>query len=369
METDINHQASRLKHKKGEDLTSTYVDIGIRIVVLGILFYWSFRLIQPFITLLIWSSVLTVALYPAHEWLSSRLNNRRKLAAFLLTLSILVIVIGPLSWMTINLVSGAHLISVKLEAADQVIPPPPDSVRSWLLIGDRLFAFWELASRNWQAAIAQLAPTMKPYVSSLLGLIASASTGSATFLASILVSGFLFPSVPAVVRGIRRLFRRLNTTRGEAFADLATTTIRTVAFGIVGVSVLQALLTGLGLAVAGVPAPALLSFFVLILGIIQIGSALVWIPAVIWGWFTMETSHALMFTAYMVPIGLLDNILRPLVMVRGMQTPIPVTLIGVLGGILAYGITGLFLGPIILAVVWELGSAWIVEQNEREGEV
>ena len=366
METDINHQASRLEHKKREELTSTYVDIGIRIAVLGILFYWSFRLIQPFITLLIWSCVLTVALYPAHEWLNSRLNNRRKLAAFLLTLSILVIVIGPLSWMTINLVSGVHLILAKLEAADQVILPPPDSVKSWPLIGERLFAFWDLTSKNWHAAVAQLAPSIKPYVGSLFGLVASASTGSATFLASIVVSGFLFSPAPAIVRGIRQLFRKLNTKRGEAFADLAKTTIRTVAFGIVGVSALQALLTGIGLAVAGVPAPALLSFFVLVLGIIQIGSAIVWIPAVIWGWFTMETSHALMFTAYMLPIGLIDNILRPLVMVRGMQTPVPVTLIGVLGGILAYGITGLFLGPIVLAVLWELGLAWVAEQNERE---
>jgi predicted PurR-regulated permease PerM len=351
------------EHKKEDGLTSTFIDTGIRIIALGILLYWSFRLIQPFITLLIWSCVLTVALYPAYEWLSHRLNGRRNLAAFLLTIFILLIVIGPLSWMTLNLVSGVHLISAKLEGADHVIPPPPVSVRSWLLIGERLFEIWDLASRNWHAAAAQLAPNMKPYVASLLGLIASASTGSLTFLASIVVSGFLFSPAPSFVRAIRRLFKRLNTKRGEAFADLATATIRTVAFGIVGISVLQALLTGLGLAVAGVPAPALLSFFVLILGIIQIGSAIVWIPAVIWGWLTMETSHALIFIAYMLPIGLLDNILRPLVMVRGLRTPIPVTLIGVLGGILAYGITGLFLGPIVLAVVWELCSVWIAEER------
>lgn len=365
----VDHQVSPSKHKEDGDLASVYVDIGVRVIALGILFYWAFRLVQPFITLLIWSCVLTVALYPAYEWLNARLHNRRRLSAFLLTLAILVVVIGPLSWMTINLVSGVHLVSAKLEAVDQVIPPPPVTVKSWLLIGERLFAFWDLASRNWHAAIVQLAPNIKPYVSSLLGLVASASTGSATFLASIVVSGFLFSPAPTIVRGIRQLFRRLNTRRGEAFADIAKTTIRAVAFGIVGVSLLQALLTGIGLAVAGVPAPALLSFFVLILGIIQIGSAIVWIPVVIWAWFTMETSHALMFTAYMLPIGLLDNILRPLVMARGLQTPIPVTLIGVLGGILAYGITGLFLGPIVLAVVWELCSAWVAEQGEENASI
>jgi predicted PurR-regulated permease PerM len=127
--------------------------------------------------------------------------------------------------------------------------------------------------------------------------------------------------------------------------------------------VLQALLAGIGLIAAGIPQASLIAFAVLILGIIQIGPTIVIVPVIIWSWMTMETTSALLFTAYMVPVNLLDNLLRPIVMGRGLKTPILVILIGVIGGTLAYGITGLFLGPIVLAVIWELMVAWIKEQD------
>jgi predicted PurR-regulated permease PerM len=138
--------------------------------------------------------------------------------------------------------------------------------------------------------------------------------------------------------------------------------------GVIGVSVLQALLAGIGLMIAGVPGASLITSAVLILGIIQIGPTVVLVPLVIWSWFSMETAAALVFTVYMIPVNLMDNVLRPLVMGRGLETPMLVILVGVIGGTLAYGITGLFLGPIVLAVIWELTVTWIREQEEA-GEV
>jgi predicted PurR-regulated permease PerM len=133
---------------------------------------------------------------------------------------------------------------------------------------------------------------------------------------------------------------------------------------VIGVAALQAFLIGVGLVTAGVPGASLLTLAALVLGIIQIGPTLVVIPVIIWVWTAMETTTALFFTAYMIPVNLLDNVLRPLVMGRGLDTPIVVILIGVIGGTLSLGLTGLFLGPIILAVIWELLVAWI---REREG--
>jgi predicted PurR-regulated permease PerM len=132
---------------------------------------------------------------------------------------------------------------------------------------------------------------------------------------------------------------------------------------VIGISVLQALLAGLGLMAVGIPAASLITSLVLILGIIQIGPSIVLIPLIVWSWMTMETKTALLFTAYMVPVSLLDNVLRPLVMGRGLDTPMLIILIGVIGGTLSYGITGLFLGPIVLAVIWELLVAWIKEHE------
>ncbi|MBV9459105.1 MAG: AI-2E family transporter, partial [Bradyrhizobium sp.] len=150
-------------------------------------------------------------------------------------------------------------------------------------------------------------------------------------------------------------------TRGDALVELAAATIRSVSLGVVGISGLQALLAGPAFILAGLPGSSLLTSAVLILGIIQIGPSIVLIPLVIWSWFVMEPSKALLFTCYLVPVGLMDNVLRPLVMARGLRTPMPVILVGVLGGTLSAGITGLFLGPIVLAVIWELLLPWLHE--------
>ena len=158
----------------------------------------------------------------------------------------------------------------------------------------------------------------------------------------------------------------LRRGRGEEFVLLAGATIRSVSRGVIGISVLQALLAGVGLLVAGIPGASLITFAVLILGIIQIGPSIVLIPLIIWAWISMETTTALLFTAYMIPVNLLDNVLRPLVMGHGLSTPMPIILLGVIGGTLSYGITGLFLGPIVLAVFWELLVAWLRESENAQ---
>jgi predicted PurR-regulated permease PerM len=147
--------------------------------------------------------------------------------------------------------------------------------------------------------------------------------------------------------------------RSEDFVGLAGVTIRTVSQGVIGVAVLQSLLAGIGLKLAGVPHAGVLAFAVLILAILQIGSVIVILPVIIWIWLTKDFVVALLLTIYLLIVGLADNILKPLLMGRGLSTPMLVIFIGVVGGMLAHGIVGLFVGPIILAVAWELMVAWI----------
>ena len=194
-------------------------------------------------------------------------------------------------------------------------------------------------------------------------IAADAGIGTIKFFIAIIIAGFLYSPAPSLVDAIRKVSRRLASGRGEEFVQLAGDTIRSVSRGVIGISALQAFFAGLGLMVAGIPGASLITSAVLILGIIQIGPSIVLIPLIIWSWTVMETTTALLFTAYMIPVNLLDNVLRPLVMGRGLQTPILVILIGVIGGTISYGIPGLFLGPIILAVIWELLVAWSREHE------
>jgi predicted PurR-regulated permease PerM len=345
------------------DPTATWIEVTIRLAVLGLLLYLAFTLIQPFITIGIWSIVLAVALYPLYEWMVRHLRGRRRLAAALLTLISLLIIIGPATWLAVGLIDSVGMLSARFDPATLALPPPPEAVRAWPLIGEPIYQFWNLASTNLREALGRVAPHLRPVGSALLGIAAEAGTGTIKFFIAIFVAGFLFPPAPSLVETMRRFSHRLVAERGEQFVDLAGATIRTVARGVIGISALQAFLAGIGFLAAGIPGPSLLTMAVLILGIVQIGPSIVIVPIIVWSWFTMETTAALLFTAWMIPVNLMDNVLRPLVMGRGLSTPMLVILIGVIGGVLSYGVTGLFLGPIVLAVIWELLVAWIKERE------
>jgi predicted PurR-regulated permease PerM len=357
---------ARKKPSSRDQPTGPFIETAIRLGALALLLYWTLILVRPFISIVIWSVVLTVALYPVFEWMTLRLGGRRRLAAFLVTMLSLLIVIGPATWLALGLIESLRMVHSQFDFSTVAIPAPPQTVKGWPLIGEPIYQFWDLASTNFKAAMNEILPQLKPLGSSLLRIGADTGIGTIKFLASIIVAGFLFSPAPSLADAIKNFARRLNPERGEEFVVQAGATIRAVSRGVIGISVLQALLAGIGLMVAGVSQASLIAFAVLILGIIQIGPSIILIPVIIWSWTAMETTSALLFTAYMIPVNLLDNLLRPIVMGRGLKTPMLVILIGVIGGTLAYGITGLFLGPIVLAVIWELLGSWIRESDAAQ---
>jgi predicted PurR-regulated permease PerM len=357
----VNQDRKKLASR--DPFTAPFIETAIRLGALALLLYWTVILIRPFISIVIWSVVLSVALYPVFVWTSHFLGGRRRLAAFLVTVLTLLIVIGPATWLALGLIESVRVISERLDLSSLAIPAPSQSVKDWPLIGDPIYQFWDLASTNFSAALAKILPQLKPLGGSLLRIGADTGLGIIKFLAAIVVAGFLFSPAPILGDAVKNFARRLNPERGEEFVVQAAATIRAVSRGVIGISVLQALLAGVGLMAAGIPQASLIAFAVLILGIVQIGPTIVIVPVIIWSWTVMETGPALLFTAYMIPVNLIDNILRPIVMGRGLKTPMLVILVGVIGGTLAYGITGLFLGPIVLAVIWELLAAWISERD------
>jgi predicted PurR-regulated permease PerM len=339
------------------------VQIAIRLGLLALLIYWSFILLEPFIPILAWSVVLAVALYPIYGWVSEHLGHRPRIAAAVMTLALLAVFLGPATWLGLGLVDGLRSISDQLTSGDLTIPAPPDGVRDWPLVGTTLHEFWKTASDNLQAALRQLAPYLKPLAGPILAIAGSAGTGTIKFLVAVVIAGFLFPSGPELVASIRTMLTRIVPQRSADFLALAGATIRTVAQGVIGIAVLQALLAGIVLKIAGVPHANVLAFAVLVLGIIQIGSTPIFIPVIIWVWSVKDVGASVVITILLVLVGLADNALKPLLMGRGMSTPVLVIFIGVLGGTLAHGLLGLFVGPIVLAVAWELLTAWGRQQQ------
>jgi predicted PurR-regulated permease PerM len=173
------------------------------------------------------------------------------------------------------------------------------------------------------------------------------------------LAGFLFPHGSQLVAAGREFLFRIVPEQSEHFLELAGATIRAVSQGVIGVAIIQSLLAGIGFKLAGIPSAGLLAFAVMLLTIVQIGAAIVLIPVIIWIWIDKDFTTALLLTLFLGVVGVLDNILRPLVMGRGLTTPTLVIFVGVVGGTLAHGIVGLFIGPIILSLTWELTMAWI----------
>jgi predicted PurR-regulated permease PerM len=340
-------------------------DLAIRLGLLGLIGYWSLQVIAPFLTIVLWSAILTVALYPLFDWLAGRLR-RRRLAAVLVALLSLMVVIGPVTWLAFGLIGGVGALARQLDAGMLSVPLPADAVKDWPLVGEQVHRLWSRAATNMKAVLVEVAPYLRPIGVRLLGIVESVGLGLLEFMASIVVAGFLFTPAPRLLDTVRALLRRVLSDRGEEMVQLVGATIRNVSRGVIGIALLQSILAGAGFLAAGIPAAGVLAFLVLLLSVIQIGPGILLVPVVIWSWTAMETMSALIFTAYMVAVGFMDNILRPILMARGLTTPMPVIMLGVIGGTLAYGIVGLFFGPIVLSVAWALMAAWVQERNATE---
>ena len=343
----------------GEDI----IQLAIRLGLLAFLIYWTFLLIRPFVPILAWSIVLAVALYPVFARLARLLGSRPRLAATILTVVNLGIVVGPAAWIGLSAVEGMRVVAAQLSAGDLVVPSPPDSIREWPFLGMPLYEFWSRASENLSAVLREIATYLKPLAGTMIGLASNAGVGTLKFLISVAVAGALFVHGPQLAAASRSFLSHVVPERSEYFLELAGATIRAVSQGVIGVAVLQSLLAGIGLKLAGIPGAGLLALAVLVLAIVQVGAAIILFPVIIWVWAAKDFTTALALTLFLVVVGVLDNVLKPLAMGRGLTTPTLVIFIGVVGGTLAHGIVGLFIGPIILAVAWELMTAWMHEDR------
>jgi|SRR5271166_2145784 len=341
------------------------VQIAIRLGLLACVIYWSYILVLPFVPVLLWSAILAVALYPVFDGLARLLGGRPAVSATLITIIGLAIMIGPASWLVFGLVEGVRLISEQLGSGNVWVPAPNPAIKQWPLVGGMLFDLWQLASTNLAAALGKFSTYAKPVATTVLSTVGSVGMEILKFLVAVIATGFLFIPGPRLVSNMRIFLSHVVPERSEEFVAIAGETIRSVSRGVIGISVLQSLLAGIGFIVADIPGAGLFSFLVLLLGVAQIGSAIILIPMIAWYWLTREPSAALLFTLYIVPVGFIDNVLKPFVMGRGSRTPMVLILIGVLGGTLAHGLIGLFIGPIVLAVGWELLAAWIRDEAGR----
>ncbi len=335
----------------------------IRLALLAFLVFLCLRVLQPFINPLIGGVVVAIALQTPYEKLASAIGGRRSLASALLIGLILLALILPAIALGASLIETASNLSSEFRAEEISIPPPPEGVAEWPLVGERLYEGWTAASRNLESALVKLGPYMKDAGLWLVNTLGDLGWGLIMFIVAIVIGGALLPMRERGVATTRKVAKIVAHKRGPELADLVAASVQSVIRGVIGVAVIQAVAAGLGMLVVGVPGAGLWALLILILAVMQLPPTLVLIPVILYVFAVESTTTAVLFTIYATVVGFSDNVLKPLLMGRGSRTPMLVLFVGSLGGFIAGGLLGLFVGAVVLSMGYTVFMAWLDESN------
>jgi predicted PurR-regulated permease PerM len=334
------------------------LDVFIHIGLVVLLATACLAILRPFLPLIAWGIVIAIATYPAYKKLRGWLGGRGNLAAVLCTLAFLAVLIVPVILLAETMIEGVGTLSAQLKDGNLSIPPPPDRIATWPIVGPPLHNAWNMAATNLTGLLQSLRPQLRPIVSWLISASAGLGLTVLQFVLSIVVAGVLLANASGGAAVTRSLSSRLFGSQGPEFQELAGATIRSVVNGIIGVAAIQTVAAGLGFLVVGIPGAGLWTLFFLFAAILQAGT-IVLIPAVIYVFAIASTTKAVLFLLWCVVVGVMDNVLKPLLLGRGVAVPIAVIFLGAIGGFLAIGIIGLFIGAVVLSVGYKLFLAWL----------
>jgi predicted PurR-regulated permease PerM len=342
----------------------------IRIGLIALLVAWCFEIVRPFIIPFAWAVIITIGLRPGHLWLTHRLNGRRVLAAVVISVLCFMLLLVPTLMLGISLVGEVDQVIAAFGHESLKIPPIPDALAQIPIIGDDISRLWATATTDFKALLVAAEPMLKTGLHWLVGMASGAGLGALHILVAILMTGFLLAQAEAGQRNVHQLAERLAGARGVELAGLAEATIRSVTRGILGVALIQSLLAGLGWLAVGVPAAGLWALLALVMGVVQIGIVPLSLPILVYVFFNVDTLTFLVFLVWSLFVGSLDNILKPMLLGRGVDVPMAVIFVGAIGGFLSSGIIGLFVGAVVLVLGYKLFLAWLhtaPEDSDRAG--
>jgi predicted PurR-regulated permease PerM len=332
----------------------------IQIASVVVLIFWCFKIISPFLSVVIWGAIISIAVYPAHLALTPRLWGREKLSAVFLVLIGLAIIIIPAWMLTESSIDGLKYLAADFQDGSVRIPPPSDRVAKWPLVGAKVYDIWSGAATNLQTTLNKFAPQIMSIGRRALSLAGSGVVGIFQFIFSVIIAGALLTTGPRGYQAALNISAHLaGVSRGHELVDLSIATVRSVVKGVLGVAVIQMILSAIGLLVMGIPGAGLWAGAVLVLAIVQLPPILVLGPIAVWVFFVGDPVPASIFFIYCIFVSASDTFLKPMLLGRGVKVPMLVILIGAIGGVISQGIVGLFVGSVVLVLGYELFVAWM----------
>ena len=349
-------------HELEKRLSTLLLDVLIRAGLVLALTVLCYKVFSPFLPLMLWALILAVTLYPLHQKLARTIWGKQGLAASLLVLVGVVLIAGPTTVLVSSLGDSLHDLINNVKNNTLQIPEPSPNVAGWPIIGKKVHAVWSQAYSDLPAVVQSQQPKIGELTKHALDIVAGLGSSTLQFLFSFIIAGIIMAFGSSGAKAMLSIFERIiGIERGKSFANLSTATIRTVAAGVIGIACIQALLIGLVLVIAGVPLAGVLSLIVLVLGVAQIPALLVTLPAIGYIWWSGDyaTFSAIIYTVLLFVAGMADNVLKPIMLGRGVEAPMPVILIGALGGMATQGILGMFIGATLLALGYQIFMGWV----------
>ena len=331
------------------------------VLFMGALILAALWILRPFIAATIWATMIVVATWPVLLWFEGRLWRKRSLAVLVMTLLMLVLFVAPLMLAIGTIVDHSEQIIAQAKALSVMqVPHSPEWVGRLPFIGDKAVQAWEQAYElGTGGLIARLAPYADDIAKWFVSQAGSVGFVFLQFLLTVVISALMYAGGEPAARAVHRFGQRLAGAYGESAVTLAGQAIRGVALGVGVTAVVQAGLGGIGLAIAGVPFAGPLTAVMLLFCIAQLGPSLVLFPAVAWVYWTGDTGWGTFLLVWSLVVGTMDNFLRPALIKRGADLPLLLIFAGVIGGLFAFGLVGIFVGPVLLAVAYTLLDAWV----------
>lgn len=351
-----------------EVFVTNALEASVRIGLVGLLAYVSIQITKPFLAPLVWGVVIAISTRPLYGRLRQAVGGRSSLAAAIFALIGLVLVIGPTVALTGTLVVEVEQVSGAVHAGEVRVPPPPDEVADWPLVGSRIHRTWSLAATNLESAVERFSSQVRAIALWLLELATGVGGAVLLFALSIAIAAVMHTQAEGGERVAQSLARRIAGERGPELTSLASSTIRGVVKGVLGVALIQSLAAGLGMLALDVPVAGLWTLAVLLMAIMQLPTVLLMVPISIYVFSYADALPATLFLIWSVSVSLSDNVLKPLLLARGVEVPMLVVLIGALGGFASIGLLGLFIGPIVLAVGYTVLGAWVDIDEQSLGQ-
>ncbi|HSD36174.1 MAG TPA: AI-2E family transporter [Rhodocyclaceae bacterium] len=343
-------------------LSNHLLDVLIRAGLVLALVALCYQIFSPFLTLMAWAVILAVTIYPLHRKLAAKLGGKNGWSATLIVLAGTLLIVAPSAVLMNPLGDSVQSAIEKVQNNAVEIPAPRESVAQWPLVGKKIHAGWSKAYADFPAFIKSMQPKIGDLAKGALSMVAGIAAGLLMFVGSLIVAGIIMAYGESGAQASRNIFVRITgPKKGAELTTLSTATIRAVAQGVIGIAFIQAIAVGLCLLLAHVPFAGVLAAVVLVLGIAQIPALIVTLPAIgyIWSADGYGSVEAVIYTVLLFVAGMADNVLKPLMLGRGVEAPMPVILLGALGGMAVASIQGMFVGAVLLALGYQIFMGWV----------